>query len=100
MRVLPPSGEPSALVPLSSLRPGRTIELASPTGRLAYYKIAKVTSREHSIIPVEGKVLLLNLETGRILLKPAHLMVRPLSATAKTHYLRSADPDKGYTDDE
>lgn len=86
MRILQPIGTPSPAVPLSEATPGRTVELKNPDGHPAYYKVCRATAAEPNITAVPGKCMLVNLETGRIVMKSEHLLVRLLSCAAKTHY--------------
>lgn len=88
MRVLPPQEAATSpvLVPLSDVRPGRTVLLLSPAKKPYYYQVCFATSNEPNISDVPGKVMLMNLDTGRIVMKGGHLLVAPLSCTAKTYY--------------
>lgn len=86
MRVIPPSGVAATAAYLSDVNPGRTVQLENPEGVPGYYQVCKFTPNESNISPVPGKRMLVNLETGRVVMKPGNLQVMLLSATAKTHY--------------
>lgn len=85
MLVIPPKNENTAPpVPLAIVKPGRTVALVGPSGRIAYYLVPRVTSVEANVQPAAGKCMLVNLETGRVVMKASNLLVAVLSCTATT----------------
>lgn len=89
MRVKPPSNTRPPFAMLKDVSAGRVVELLNPDNNPNYYMVTKATELEAGVIvAVAGKVMLVNIETGRILLKPEHIKVSVLSATTDTYYYR------------
>lgn len=82
---LPPA-TPPALTPLHAVKPGRVVCYTDLQGKPHYYLVAKLTALElkHVAVP-DDKRMLTNLETGRVVLKSAALMVYFTSCSAESY---------------
>lgn len=86
MRIFPPGNSADSVVHLSAVKAGRVVELTNPEGKVSYYMVCRSAASEPNIQAIEGKRLLVNLETGRAVMKHGHLEVKLLSCTARTYY--------------
>lgn len=78
-----PSDTPPAPTPLHAVKPGRVVCYTDLQGKPHYYTVNKLSPLEAKCLIVpEGKCMLTNLETGRVVLKAATLMVHYTSCTA------------------
>lgn len=78
---------PSPL-PVGAVKPGRVVRLPDlNTGRDNFYLVTKTSEIEAAQMEpsVRGCCILVNLETGRLVIKPRGVMVVLTSATAETY---------------
>lgn len=74
---------------LLAVKPGRVVRYNDMEGKPAYYLIPKWSKLEASQLTVpEGKRMLVNLETGRVVFKNENLLVYLTSCSAEA-YLRN-----------
>lgn len=73
-------------VKLGDVKSGRAVVYTDMEGAPGYYLATKLTplERKHLDIP-PGKHLLVNLETGRVVLKPSTLLVYLTSCSAEAY---------------
>lgn len=74
-------------VPLKSIKPGRVVRYDDLGGVAEFYEVTKLSALElaHIAIPPD-KQLLVNLRTGRVVIKHSSMLVYPTSCSAETYY--------------
>jgi hypothetical protein len=86
MKVVCANSDISLPVALYTVKPGRVVRFDNPEGRAEYYQVAKFSSKEAEFIKVPlDKHLLMNLATGRMVLKHSLMQVFPQSCTAEVY---------------
>lgn len=74
-------------VPLKSVKPGRVVRYDDLDGVAEFYEITKISAIEmaHINLPVD-KQILVNLRTGRLVIKHSSMLVHPTSCSAEAYY--------------
>jgi hypothetical protein len=86
MKVICTNSEETPAVALHTVKPGRVVRYDDLQGNPEYYEVGKVSAKEQPFIQVPlDKCLLMNLTTGRIVLKHHLLKVVPQSCTAEAY---------------
>jgi len=81
-----PADDLPLAVPLQTVKPGRVVRFDDLNGNPNYYLLNKFSPLEREFITLpEGKLMLTNLETGRVVAKPGSLMVYCTSCTAELY---------------
>ncbi len=71
---------------LRNVKPGRVVRYDDLEGNAEYYQVAKLSALEMPFLQIPpGKHLLMNLKTGRVVLKHGLLKVYLCSCTAETY---------------
>lgn len=86
MKVVCDTSDLFPAVPLASVKSGRVVCFFDLDENPAFYQVAKLTALESEAITVpHDKRLLVNMETGRVVLKSSSLQVYLTSCTASAY---------------